>query len=922
MYSSAIFLGLDGKKIKNQFLMANLKNQMGNNGKKLMLNRRGFYVICVVSAMHRFSRPIVVPSRGTPHSELRIGAGHLYCLLMRLYLASLMKYFEENKDLSNKISVEERSSLFIFLEEAFRFLKKDGVFIIENLKDQVLGDSLRSLVQVRELTFEALTFAIQQIANKYYKKMGVYVADIIKSQTISNALETLFLDNHDFMVNFHMNVWNVFFQTDLQSANRRALKLNFLENNWRTPAQIFAQNAVFNPQRAPDVPAAPLSRLQDTPVQTDHTQVKQNVPEIKKAETPMENVHVLPDSSKIDAGDSVQLSDRSSPEFVPSGEDAEQLFLKISETSLPQSHANGSSGTSATNSPGIQSLMKSNADLSRISDLGRDIQSLPSGLMGNVDEATSNLRDLLGKINNLRSNDAASMFTSESLEVAVPVNDAAKADKSLSLETHNLNSLVRSVETNIQPSSPVDIIYVPGSPTDYFPPASSKIPSSKPPIPGNAADSAHLFEAINSPIPHLPGQPQFDHQNHANGAGGLFPVIPEEEEEDGVDQSGKSSPSQLVKDELLLPLSLSLRRKALKTEPSELNTSLHGAILQASPPSGPSGTPQTHELAVLLANQPILSLSSSTTAHAKLPSSFRELPSKDVSPLAQSSGNPSGILPHFSPSNLQANSRRAPPLPPKTQSIIARMKGGGAQSSVNLTGILPKIVHSNVGVRRNPYADELSSELKGKVGGSPVQELAQSVDPLGYSGGADNPKTQSSSKLGSNSSVVVTTPSASLIKVPVNSGRSKLFRLLQSRSSSSSEMEGIGSSSQEKHLSNNESENDDPPPLPSSISPLGGEKGGSPPAHSLGDLPRFVHSPAPSSRYNLGSAATAALTPQSGPSGHDIDGTNCDGVGSQFVEFAFFVLKNQRRTAQQSPPPLWTPRLTDKPYLTCQLLAA
>jgi hypothetical protein len=38
MYSSAIFLGLDGKKIKNQFLMANLKNQVGNNRKKLMLN--------------------------------------------------------------------------------------------------------------------------------------------------------------------------------------------------------------------------------------------------------------------------------------------------------------------------------------------------------------------------------------------------------------------------------------------------------------------------------------------------------------------------------------------------------------------------------------------------------------------------------------------------------------------------------------------------------------------------------------------------------------------------------------------------------------------------------------------------------------------------------------------------------------------
>jgi hypothetical protein len=46
MYSSAILailLGLDGKKIKNQFLMAKLKNHVGKNRKKLMVNRGGFF---------------------------------------------------------------------------------------------------------------------------------------------------------------------------------------------------------------------------------------------------------------------------------------------------------------------------------------------------------------------------------------------------------------------------------------------------------------------------------------------------------------------------------------------------------------------------------------------------------------------------------------------------------------------------------------------------------------------------------------------------------------------------------------------------------------------------------------------------------------------------------------------------------------
>jgi hypothetical protein len=538
-----------------------------------------------------------------------------------------------------------------------------------------------------------------------------------------------------------------------------------------------------------------------------------------------------------DAGDSVQLSDRSSPEFVPADDDdAKQLFLVIANNSLLQSHANCSSGTSATDSPGIQSLV---------------------------------------------------------------------------------NSLARSVEPVIQHSSPgtVDIINVPVTPIDYFPPASSKIRSLKPPIPGDAADSVHLFEAMKSPIPPLSVELQFDPQNHANGAGGLFPVIPKEE--DGADQSGKSSPSQLVKDEHLLPLSLSLRRNALNTEPSELNTSLHGAILQASPPSGLRRSTHTHELADSLASLPILSLSSSTTAHPKPIIPFLELTSKGVSPLAQSSGKSSGNVSDLPPPNLIKSSRKAPPPPHKTDVVRWKMNSGGSHSSGIPIGNPPGNAQSIVGVKGNPRADQPSFPSKDDVGRPTVQVLARSGNspgnPPGNSGSADHPKTPSSSKLRSDSSKVGTNPPASLLKVPKSFGKSRFVQMLKSKSSSQKERNGIDGSNPVAHSSDNPSGSASTIPplsqtvfLPAGRTGIGGSQGAQFQADRLVNAPP----PAPSLRPELRSAATPAATrPNEKPPtlwGADIGGGEHNRVGTQFVELAFVMLKMKYSKALPDPLPTWT----------------
>ena len=117
-----------------------------------------------------YSKPAAL--RGTNRSgDVRVGVRHVYPFLMQMLLASLFSHFEKSKKLSNNITEIERKSLVMFIEQAFGFLKQKGKFILEHLDDEVIRDSLFSLVQARELTFETLTNAIQKIAIERYQKM-------------------------------------------------------------------------------------------------------------------------------------------------------------------------------------------------------------------------------------------------------------------------------------------------------------------------------------------------------------------------------------------------------------------------------------------------------------------------------------------------------------------------------------------------------------------------------------------------------------------------------------------------------------------------------------------------------------------------------------------------------------------------------
>ena len=276
--------------------------------------------------------------------------------------------------------------------------------------------------------------------------------------------------------------------------------------------------------------------------------------------------------------------------------------------------------------------------------------------------------------------------------------------------------------------------------------------------------------------------------------------------------------------------------------------------------SGQSGTSQTHELADLLANLPILSLSSSTTAHPKPIIPFLELTSKGVSPQAQSFGKSSGNVTYHPHLDLLAS--LDPPHSTHSSSSRGHDIGvGGAHFSDNPS----KNAHSNVDARGNPHANLPSFLPQGKYRGPPpVQVLASSGNspgnPPGISGCADHLKTLSSNVLGSDSSKVGTNPLASLLKVPNRTSR--FIQILQSQSKNPSKSNGIGYSTSVPHSSNTmSSESDVPPPLPSSSSPLGGKIGGSPPAHSPGGLPELVPPPAPSLSQELRSAATPSVDP-------------------------------------------------------------
>jgi hypothetical protein len=729
--------------------------------------------------------------RDTRHSE-KIGVRHVYPFLMQMLLASLFNHFEKSKKLSNKITEIERKSLVMFIEQAFGILKQNGKFILEHLDDEVIRDSLFSLVQARELTFETLTNAIQKIAIERYQKMGVKLEFILECETIVNAVSHLFMNNEVFMEMFHTHVWNVFFRGDLQSANRRARNFELLQKPChtmtRSSAAIVAQNAVTFPLGTPPFVPAKTTRLLNAPVHSVH---EQSVPAQVLESLPVQPVN---DTNVL----------------------VSAVFNKLFEEAFDNFIAKSAEAIGAENQ----------AALSRI--LGEESDA-------NV------LRDEVARQAIIAESDAF-MSTSESLEVAVLVNEVAEADESLFQETHNLNSLARSVDPDdIQLSSPVEIINVPVSPTDYFPPASSKIPSLKNVTPGDA-NSAALFAAIHSPIQLLPGQPQFDPQNHANEVGGPLSVIPEEEE-DGADQSGKSSPLP-PNGEGRAHFTTSAQSPPKGVEDRALGAQPKSSLINlgSTPSSDPSGTTLIHGLPDLLASLAIPSKSSLT------------LPTKPIVP-----------------------------SPELTDTGV-----GGAHSS----DIQSKNVLSIVGVRWNPHADQPSFSPQGN-GGPPVQVLAKSGKPPGSFGGADHLETPSSSKLWSSCIPGGKTSSASQ---PGNSSSSwsKIFRRRKSNSVNPDPGQTNDTRPPVAHSSDkNPSESAATPALTPQLCPLGHEKGGSNPvAHS--------------SDNQSESAATPALTPQLCPLGHEKGGTERNGAGSQFEELAFLMLMMKYTTSQPSLPPLLT----------------
>lgn len=448
--------------------------------------------------------------------------------------------------------------------------------------------------------------------------------------------------------------------------------------------------------------------------------------------------------------------------------------------------------------------------------------------------------------------------TFAALEVVELVNAAAEAGKSLFLEPPNLflNSLARSVEPVIQPSSPVTIDNVPVSWSDNFLPESSEILSPNDAIPSDA-ESAHLFAAINSPIP--PGQTEVDRQIHAIEAGGPLSVIPKNK--DGADQSGKTSPLP-PNGEGRAHFTTFAQSPQKCVEDRALGAQHKSSLrnLGRIPPSGQNGTFLTHDFPELLAS---LSFSSKSS---------------------------------FTPPTNQIV-----PSPELTDTGV-----GGAQLLGNPIGNPPGIVLSTVGVSRNTHADQPSFPPKSDVGGPPVQVLAKSGKPPGSFGGADQPKTQSRLNLLSSCIPGRKTSSAS------QSGNSSsswlnIFHRHKSNRVNPNPGQTNDTCPPVEHSPGkipSESAATTTTSLPSSISPLGGNIGGNQWAHSPGDPPGFVPPPAPSSSSELRSAATPALSPQSCPSGHNIGGIERNGVRSQFVEFASLVLMMKYATAQQHSPSL------------------
>jgi len=229
-----------------------------------MLNRGRFFIEVANFVMPRVLSNPAAP-RGTPHSE-KIRVEHVYPFLMQMLLLAFLKNFQANSNLTKN----ERKSLEMFIEQANALLKEKWMFIIQHLDDQVLRDSINSMVKYpRTLGFITLVESLQKIAETTYRKMDVPLNSILECDTIVDAVKLHFMQNEVFMDIFVTHMW-VFFRTDLKVANQMARQVNRLSNLppevVSTYAAIVAQTAAtFNAGLQPVALALVSDALQSAP---------------------------------------------------------------------------------------------------------------------------------------------------------------------------------------------------------------------------------------------------------------------------------------------------------------------------------------------------------------------------------------------------------------------------------------------------------------------------------------------------------------------------------------------------------------------------------------------------------------------------------------------------------------------------------
>ena len=814
------------------------------------------------------SKTFVAP-RGTQPSQ-KIGPTHLKLILQKILLFSIISLK------LNDFSSETQKSLKEILEMARSNLKDELSFFLQNCKNKVLMDSFVRFVQKPEVSFKTTQQAMTEVFVTNLRVFGIDIKSIIQCQTLQNVLFTHFKSNKIFEELFLSKVWSHFYSELLQEDH----KLLFQKNSSTKSLKVKFSDTIYMKTFSEENCEATSNSVEDdfkpnTQFLSDSVETTQLVGFLQPSRSRVE----------IFAQNAVTFYDHLQSVHKPSVPAPVPVSQQVT-SNLADHPVND---TTELVSAVVNELFEkafANFIVKSAEAIGAGNQAALSRIFGEDPDANA-LRD---EVAIQATNDESAAFTdaSAALEVARLVNDATEAGESVFQDPPpNLNPLARSVDPVIQPSPPVTIDYVPVSPDDYFS-ASPEIQSLKNVTHGGDTDSVALFAAISSSIPPLSGQHQSDRQTHENGASGHLCVM-SEGNRNGADQSGDTSPHspdgegrahftafvlnppQGVKDGALGAHSLfsaaNLCRSAAEPKSSSSNL---GSIF----PSGQSGTPQTHEFADLLASLPILSLSF-TTAHAKLPSSFLKLASKDVSPQAQSSDNPSGILPYLPPPNLIESSRKAPLPPPKTDLVRRKINGGGAQSSGNPIG-----------------------------------------NPPGNSDDADHPETPSSSKLWSSCIPGGKTRSSTQRQTPPSRGGWRnFFRRDKSNRVNPSQGETGATSPQVTHSSgkiSSEFAATTTTLLPSSISPLGGNIGGNPGAHSPGDPPGFVPPSAPSSSSELGSAAATAANPlnEKPPTlwGVDIGGIECEGASPQFAEIDYLVLMMKYASAPwtDNPPLLWT----------------